>query len=283
MNDRIKRIIARLDGLSKDIDDFKSKFSNLCRVLVESFNLESCLALFHEANPILDRFVVSSPESDYEDIEKKDIIGIERELLKENKPVTSIPIMYKTKKIGALLLLLKKESLIDNNGMETLKTLAGKCADAIAKLVVFEGRQLLMETTRELVLYKKKVGQDFEKDDEIIFTIAMGIVVPTRVYIACKIDDGSYVYSHILAADGIIEDNRKGTFKEDNFEFMINEVKRDEPGIMEIEIKDQGKAKGILMIAYEQMGSVFDEEIKKILLVLSPNFASLVELNHRGE
>jgi len=283
MNDRIKRIIARLDGLSKDIDDFKSKFSNLCRVLVESFNLESCLALFHEVNPILDCFVVSFPESDYEDIEKKDIIGIERELLKENKPVTSIPIMYKTKKIGALLLLLKKESLIDNNGMETLKTLAGKCADAIAKLVVFEGRQLLMETTRELVLYKKKVGQDFDKDDEIIFTIAMGIVVPRRVHIACQIDDGSYIYSHILAADGIVENKSHGTFKEDNFEFMINEVKRDEPGIMEIEIKDQGKAKGILMIAYEQMGSVFDEEIKKILLVLSPNFASLVELNHRGE
>jgi len=44
--------------------------------------------------------VVSFPVSDYEEVEEKDIIDIENELPQENKPVTSIPIMYKTKKIG---------------------------------------------------------------------------------------------------------------------------------------------------------------------------------------
>ena len=283
MENKIKRVLARLDELSKDIDELKSRFTGLCRVLAESFNLDTCILLFQEANPILDRFVVSFPGSDYEDVDEDTIIDIEGELVQGKKPVTSIPIMYKSKKIGALLLIRKKQTIINTPDIETLKTLAGRCAEAIAKLVVFEGKSKVYNVIRELVLYKKKVGQGIEKDDDIIYDLLLEIVVPTRVYIAYKISGGSYIYSHILAAEGIIEDFLKGNFKADSLDFMKSEVREDEPGIMEIEIKDQGKSNGILMIAYEQSGSVFDEEIEKILLVLSPNLASLVVLNHVGE
>jgi len=282
MENKIKRLLTRLEN-NKNIDDLKTKLSTFCRILVESFNLEKCLVLFHEANPILDRFAVAFPVSEVEYDDDDQIICIEGELLDKKDPVTVFPIMYKTKKIGAVLLVPKKESIIGDSDKKTLKNIAGKCAEAIGKLVVFQGTQLLIETTRELEIYKKKVGLGFEKDNDIIFYLSMGIVVPTRVYIACQIEDNSYVYSHLLAADGIIEEKTHGTLKAGSFEFMIKEVREDEPGITEIEIKHQGKVKGMLMVAYERSDSVYHEEIEKILLVLSPNLASLMILNRQGE
>lgn len=282
MDGKIKGVLNRLET-NKNLDELKAKLGTLCRLLVEAFDLDKCLCVFHELNPLLDCFVVSFPPSEYENMDEELIIGIEGELRQNIKDVTVIDLMYKSHKIGAFLLIPKQESVIqdtyDSDGV-TLNELADKCASAIVKQAVFVGKVFSSDFIRKLVAYKNKVKQGFEIDPDIIFDLLMMLIVPTRVYITCQIDDDNFIYNQFLAADGIIKDRSQGTFKADSFDFVIDEIIEDEPGIMSIEIKDKGKMIGMLMVAFERSGSAIDEEIERTLLALSSNLASLLILNH---
>lgn len=285
---KIKRILERLES-NKNLDELKAKLGTLCRYLVEAFDLEKCFAVFHEANPLLDRFVVSFPPSEYENTDEDLIIGIESELKQSVKDLTVIDLIYKghktAHKIGALLLIPKKESVIydtyDSFGV-TLNELADKCASIIVKQAEFVGRVFTSDLIQRFVSYKKRVTHGGEIDPDIIFDLLHMLIVPTRVFIACRIDEDSYIYHQFLAEEGIITDRSSGPFKAECFDFMIDGVKDDEPGIMSIDIMDKEKMIGMLMIAFMKSGSVIDESIKSVLLKLSSKLASLLVLHHKG-
>lgn len=277
MNDKIKQLLIQFENV-KDIDDLKLKFSILCYLLVEYYSLDLCLTVFHESNPLIDTFLVTYPNSYCAD-EEEAINGIENELLARKNNVNIFPIVYRFKKIGVLMLIRETEAIVDEKDITNLRLIAAKCAEAIGKLVVVKSRVLTKEVIGKILIYKRTSALSEDRKNEIIFDLLTGIFVPTRLYIAYKIDDYSYLFNHFLAENGAISNRRNGIFKKELFDIKICEIKRDKPEIMEIPIKVGSETKGILLVSHEQMGSVFQEKIKKVLLVLSSILASLLVVN----
>lgn len=282
MTEKINKIEERFKTV-KNVDEFKRMLSLFCREIVEFFDLEMCIVLFHESNPILSPFAVSYPPSDYETSGVNEIDGIEPSLAKTKNTLFRIPIRHKTNKTGSIILVRNPGTAGKEIDIDRLTLSAGKISEIIKKFIGLEIKLRLTQIIQRLIIYKKKIGSGQEKSHKIILDILSSMVLPTRVYIAVQIDDGSYVFYHGTAEGGKTADISHGVFKESQFEFLMIDIKQDGWWTAEIDLKEHGRKRGKMMVQYEKCGSFVDDDIQKILKAIGSNFADLVLLNYFGK
>lgn len=261
-------------------------FQRCCRTLFKIFDLESCMLLFHDRNPFLAPFVVTYPQSNYSDYDTERIKGMENELVDQKKAITAVPIRFAGKRIGALLLVRRSkfsDHVISNGYINMyLIKLTEACARTIRKLVSIHGRGYCWSFMQKLRGYAINVDGGGEKRNRFILELLQVLFVPRRVFLTNRLDDGSYIYYHASMSGGNIKDDGHGTFKEGSLAFMINEVKKDEPGIMEINIEESGMITEKLMVAFERTPSVFNYIFALILKSLLPFLAAVLDVNLLG-
>lgn len=282
MTEKLIRIEERFRTV-KNLDELKRDLASFCRAIAEYFELEMCIVIFHESNPILSPFAVSYPPSDYEKAGENDIDGIEPSLAKTKKMLFPIPILHKSDKTGSIILVRNPGTARKEIDIDRLEQSAAKISEIIKKFIGLEIKVRLTQIIQRLISYKKKIGSGQEKSHRIILDLLSFLFLPTRVYIAVQIDDGSYVFYHVTAECGKIADISHGVFKESQFEFLMIDIDRDEPWTAEIDIKDHGRIRGKMMVRYEKCGSFVDDDIQKILKAIGSNFADLVLFNYFGK
>jgi hypothetical protein len=263
--DKINKIEERINNV-KTFGELKNGLASFCKVMVESFDLESCLVHFYELNPILLPFAVSYPASEYENTTENEIKEIDLKLTAPQKSLVIIPILHNAKKTGALICLPQNDGIPSALLIDELKNSAGNIANSINKIAGIETKKRMMEFIQKYIRYKKRIGIVGQaRDDQIIYKLLSSIIAPTRLYIEIESNDGSQIFHHAMAGPEGISECFYGKYEDSQFECLLDEIKRDEYWAVKVEIKEHGQAKGKIFIQYEQSGSFVDDEVKKTL------------------
>ncbi len=290
----------------------------LCREIVNFFEIDICSVLIPESNTFLKKILlkVSSQQetvSSYifippdnlawqwkpgrkKSINKQDIISLPD--MEEGHPykdptqfflqctiraMVIVPLCLNNEVLGYILLINEKTPRsFTNEEINLLKESAAYFITAIKKAISHEEEALTAKMMAKIDDYKRFLQDGNKQDPMMVIKIFQDSGIPVRRVLLVNKDHhlGNMWYNAVINAAGAVEVNEMGTIAESGFEFFIKDLVIEDPQSICVPIRKGNNKKGKLAIKYSQIekDGAVIGNMLRVLEAIAPQLAELMYL-----